>query len=211
MPSLAQLLAAHAPILMLDAASTRVQVGWFPSGDVSAARWATADEEAGVGVFRGIERLGIDVGTAAAFVFCDGPGSTLGVRTTAIALRTWHVLAPRPIYAYHSLAVVAAAVGQTDVTIIADARRDSWHTLKLGGSLRRASATELIGHLVTPENFRHWSPLPATTTQVSYSLEELLPRIATTDLFRAVESPDAYLHEEPAYATWAPQIHRAPQ
>lgn len=211
MPSLGQLLAAHAPILVLDAASTRVQVGWFPTGDLSAAKWATAEEEAGVGIFRGIERLAIDVGTAAAFVFCDGPGSTLGVRTTAIALRTWHVLAPRPIYAYHSLAVLAAAVGRTDVTIIADARRDSWHTLKLGGPLRRATAVELAGSLMTPENFRHWSPLPTATTQVSYSLAELLPSVAEADLFRPVDSPDAFLHEEPAYVTWAPQIHRAPK
>ena len=30
------------------------------------------------------------------------------------------------------------------------------------------------------------------------------------DLFRATDAPDAFLHEEPSYATWTPQIHRAP-
>ena len=51
-----------------------------------------------------------------------------------MALRTWRMLAPRPIFAYHSLAVVAAAIGRNDVTVIADARRDAWHTLRLGVS-----------------------------------------------------------------------------
>ena len=30
------------------------------------------------------------------------------------------------------------------------------------------------------------------------------------DLFRPTDAPDAFLHEEPSYATWTPQIHRAP-
>ena len=212
MPSLRQLLAAHAPLLVLDAASARVQIGWCATGDLAAARWATSAEEAGIGIFRCIEKLGVDVGTARAFVFCDGPGSVLGVRTVAMALRTWQVLAPRPVFAFHSLAVIAHALGKSDVTIIADARRELWHAfnLILGGTLRRVPAAALTGALVMPENFRTWSPLPAGVTQVPYSLADLLPRVADADLFRATDAPDAFLHEEPSYATWTPQIHRAP-
>ena len=214
MPSYRQLLAAHSPLLVLDAASSRVQLGWIEAGQLPelpcSARWEISDEETGVGIFRCIEQLGIDVGTTGAFVFCDGPGSVLGVRTVAMALRTWIVLAPRPMFAYHSLALVAHALGKDNATIIADARRDSWHTIKLGGRLRRVPATELTGALVMPEYFRHWSSLPAGVARVPYSLAELLPRIADADLFRPTEAPDAFLHEEPNYASWTPQIHRAP-
>jgi tRNA threonylcarbamoyladenosine biosynthesis protein TsaB len=85
----------------------------LPAAGISAAaRWAGLEEEAGTGIFRVIEALGADVGQAAAFLFCDGPGSTLGVRTAAVALRTWQVVAPRPVYAYHSLAVLAEAIGR---------------------------------------------------------------------------------------------------
>ena len=66
------------------------------------------------------------------------------------------------------------------------------------------------GELVTPENFRHWTPLPAEVRRVPYSLEALLPRVAGEDLFLPTEAPDAFLHEEPSYVTWTPQIHRAP-
>ena len=69
---------------------------------------------------------------------------------------------------------------------------------------------ELAGELVMPEGFRHWTPLPAGVTSTPYVLADLLPRVADADLFRPTAAPDAFLHEEPAYATWTPQIHRAP-
>eukprot|EP01034_Spumella_vulgaris_P004575 gene4575-5849_t len=52
-----------------------------------------------------------------------------------------------------------------------------------------------------PENFRHWSPLPVGVTWTSYDLAELLPMVVEADLFQATSAPDAFLHEEPAYAT----------
>ena len=208
MPSLRQLLAAHTPLLVLDAASSRVQVGWINTD--GQARWEIADEEAGVGIFRGVEALGVNVHAAGAWVFCEGPGSVLGVRTVAMALRTWSVIAPRPVFAYQSLALVAHALARPGVAVISDARRDAWNHFQLGGALRRVPTAELTGELVTPQFFRNWTPLPAAVTTVPYSLAELLPRVADAELFHAVAEPDAFLHEEPSYVTWTPKIHRAP-
>lgn len=208
MPSLSELLRTHAPLLVIDAASMRVQVGVFAAD--GTARWATQTEEAGIAVFRCVERLGVDLSTIRAFVFCEGPGSTLGIRTVAMAIRTWQTLAPRPAFAYTSLALVAHALAQPDITLIADARRDSWHIQKIGGALRRVAASELSGALVTPENFRHWTPLPTGATTTPYEVADLLARVPNAELFRATDQPDAFLHEEPSYATWTPQIHRAP-
>ena len=210
MPSLRQLLAAHAPLLLIDAASARVQVGWWATPDPTAGQWQAAEEEAGTGVFRCVAALGIDVRDAGAWVFCDGPGSVLGIRTVAMALRTWNVVAPRPVFAYFSLALVAHALGRPGTGVITDARRDSWHHFQVGGALRRVPTAELAGELVMPEHFRHWSPLPPGVTRVPYSLAGLLPQVADLDLFHATAAPDAFLHEEPSYATWTPQIHRAP-
>ena len=208
MISFRQLIASHRPVLLLDAASTRIQAAWFAGPD--GARWETSDEEAGIGVFRCIERLGIDVGSADAFVFCDGPGSILGIRTVAMALRTWNVLRVRPMYAYTSLAVVAHALGQPDATVIADARRNAWHSFRIGHKLTRLPATELSGELVMPEHFRTWSPVPANTRTASYALRELWEKTADAPLLQETTAPDAFLHEEPSYVTWTPQIHRAP-
>lgn len=95
-------LAPHFPALVIDAASACVQVGVLRADGTAA--WHADTAESGVAVFRGVERLGVDPLAVAAFVFCDGPGSVLGIRTAAMALRTWHVLKPRPLFAYSSLA-----------------------------------------------------------------------------------------------------------
>jgi tRNA threonylcarbamoyladenosine biosynthesis protein TsaB len=210
MPTLRQLLAAHAPLLVIDAASARVQVGLLEAEGRS--QWRAQEDEAGVAVFTGVEQLGVDLARVGGFVFCEGPGSVLGVRTVAMALRTWGVLAPRPMFAYVSLAVVAHALGRNEVAVIADARRDAWHHYQIGRGLRRVPAADLRGdaELVMPEHFRSWAPVPANVQRVPYSLEELLPRVCNVELFRATNEPDAFLHEEPSYVTWTPQIHRAP-
>lgn len=213
MTSFRQLLATHDTALVLDAASSRIQVGWLTATGADSApamRWQTSDEEAGIGVFRCIEALGVDLARVGAFAFCDGPGSILGIRTVAMALRTWGVLDPRPVFGYCSLALVAHALGQSDLGVIADARRETWHYYRLGGSLIRTSAAALQGELVMPEYFRHWSPLPAGVRTVPYNVADLLARTWDAELLQATGAPDAFLHEEPNYATWTPQIHRAP-
>ncbi|HVU23825.1 MAG TPA: peptidase M22 [Opitutus sp.] len=214
MPSFRAILAAHTPLLLLDAASARVQVGWIEAGRASdppcSGRWQAAEDEAGVALFRCLESLGSNPHDARAFVFCDGPGSVLGCRTAAMAIRAWCVLRARPVFAYHSLALVAHALGRPEVSVIADARRDAWHSASIAAPLRRLPAAELAGELVMPEGFRHWAPLPPNVARAPYSLADLLPRALDADLFRPTEAPDAFLHEEPGYATWTPQIHRAP-
>jgi len=210
MPSLSQILHDHPPLLLIDAASERVQAGLLGAG--AGPRWSARREEAGVGVFECLDELGVDVGRVASFAFCEGPGSILGIRSAAMALRMWDALRQRPLFAYVALAVVARAVGRPEVGVIADARRGFWHCLHMGGPLQRVPAAELSGALVTPEGFRHWDPLPAGTTTAPYDLAALFSTraVADADLFRETRDPDAFLHQEPSYAKWVPQIHRAP-
>jgi tRNA threonylcarbamoyladenosine biosynthesis protein TsaB len=208
MTTLRQVLASHRSALVLDAASSRVQVGWL-DGDGKES-WHASDAEAGIGVFQCIEALGRNPTEADAFIFCDGPGSILGIRTTAMALRTWQLLRARPMFAYCSLALVAHAAGPGNLTVIADARRDRWHSYTISGGLRRAPAAQLGESLMMPQGFRHWSPLPPNVQIVPYSVRDLFGRLADADLLSATDAPDAFLHEEPSYITWTPQIHRAP-
>ncbi len=208
MPSLRQILAAHAPLLVIDAASARVQVGVLAAD--GSARWQVSEEEAGIAIFQGVSALGLNPQDAAAFLFCEGPGSVLGIRTAAMALRTWHGLRARPMFSYQSLALVAHALGDAQLAVIADARRESWHHYQLGRGLRRIAAAELTGTLVLPEGFRHWSALPASISRTPYAVGDLLARTRDADLLRVADAPDAFLHEEPSYVTWTPQIHRAP-
>jgi len=208
MPSLRQLLDTHTSLLLLDAASNRIQVGLLSCQH--EARWASADTDAGTGIFACMDQLGINPTSVPAIIFCAGPGSILGIRTSAMAIRTWNVLSARATYSYHSLELVAAALQEPDASIIADARRERWHCQTHGDPMRQVEASELSGRLLIPEGFRHWSALPENTVTTSYDLAELLPKAVHEPLFTLTDNPDAYLHTEPSYKQWVPHIHRTP-
>ncbi|HVW19763.1 MAG TPA: peptidase M22 [Opitutaceae bacterium] len=204
MPSLRQVLGAHAPLLLIDAASARIQVGWWEGG--WEPRWTSSEAEAGVGIFQCLEELGADPARARGLAFCSGPGSILGIRTAAMALRAWRSGSPAPAFGYSSLALAAHGAPPA-ASLIADARRGAWHLLRPGEPLRRVPAAELSGDLAMPAGFRHWSPLPAGTASVSYELPALWAKAADADLLLPTEEPDAFLHAEPAYALWSAQPH----
>ena len=221
MPSLRQLLTLHPTILLIDSASANVQVAVLRR-DASPV-WISRTGEAGEQVFANVREIlaqaDLSLEAVDAFLFCDGPGSVLGIRTAAVALRTWRVLHERPVYAFCSLAVVAQGLAQNtkrrNFSVIADARRDSWHHVGVDANgaispLQRIPTASLTGALVMPEAFRHWTPLPAAVEIVPYSLAALLPLLVDADLFSGAPEPDAFLHEEPVYKTWIPQVHRAP-
>ncbi len=220
MPSFAQLLAAHGSILVFDAASQRVQIGLLRAGQ--PALWEHTDDEAGRGLFSGTEtvlaKAGVSLDDIATFAFCEGPGSMLGTRTIAMALRTWLVLKPRPVFTYQSLALAASAEWRRSprpFAVIADARRESWHVQpvaadgRLGTTLRLPTPELPAGELLMPDGFRIWSKPPAILGACSYDLAALTAAVPDAELCRAVELPDALQHEAPDYKKWSAQPHSA--
>jgi tRNA threonylcarbamoyladenosine biosynthesis protein TsaB len=220
MSSLTQLLASHRSLLVLDAASTRVQVGWLRPG--VPGRWESIDAEAGNALFAGTAALlrggGAKIEDIDAFVFCEGPGSMLGIRTVAMALRTWQVLQPRPAFAYQSLAIAghfAWRERSRSFAVISDARRDTWHVQAMAADgapapLQRVPVAELpAGELLTPENFRAWAKPPRPVAACGYDLAQVFPAIAAHDCFRLIEAADAFQHEAPEYKKWSAQVHSA--
>jgi tRNA threonylcarbamoyladenosine biosynthesis protein TsaB len=221
MATLAQLLASHGCILVLDAASTTVQVGLLRRGLPPA--WQRSAEESGQALFTGAEGCLRDAGVAlrevAAFVFCEGPGSLLGIRTAAMAIRTWQVETPRPAYRYQSLALVARELcrsgGTPPFSVIADARRDAWHCVRVTDAvqpMRRVAAAELAGSeelLYQPKAFRSWAAPPRAARDCGYDVAALFVHQADQDMFTATEAPDAFQYEAPVYKKWSAQVHSA--
>jgi tRNA threonylcarbamoyladenosine biosynthesis protein TsaB len=212
MPSFRQVAAANAPLLALDAASSRIQVGLIDAD--CTARWENVDAEAGTGVFACIDELGVNLETINGFLFCEGPGSILGIRTVAAAIRAWNVLKKRPVWSYKSLELSAAFLGDPEALVISDARRESWNVSQLGHPCLRIPSDQLKGrkHLHTPEGFRQWSKVPDETElkTLPYTLPLLFSKAMDAELLHATEEPEAFQHEQPSYAIWTPQIHRAP-
>lgn len=220
MPSLTQLLTGHGTLLVLDAASTDTQVGLLRKD--APAIWCAPGEEAGTGIFSGtatvLRQAGLQIDAIGAFVFCEGPGSMLGTRIIAMALRSWLVLGPRPAYAYQSLAVAGRGAWTESprrFAVIADARRETWHVQAIGAdgtyaALQRSGTAHLpAGELLTPGNFRAWAPPPRPAAACGYQLAEIFPTLGEGNYFRPTQAPDAFQHEAPEYRKWSAQVHSA--
>jgi tRNA threonylcarbamoyladenosine biosynthesis protein TsaB len=223
MAALTQLLASHGCILVLDAASTTVQVGLYrPAANPV---WKQSPEEAGQSLFANTEsclrEAGCNLDDVGAFVFCEGPGSMLGIRTAAMAIRTWQSVKHRPAYRYQSLVLLAVELRRASATlpfsVVADARRDTWHCVSVpdpagaGPTLRRVNAGDLAASgetLYQPASFRAWVSPPRATLNCEYEAARLFAAHAHLDLLTATDAPDAFQYEAPVYKKWSAQVHR---
>lgn len=218
-PSLRQLLSVHPVLLGLDTSSTQVEVALWISPSTEPAHRVTLEGEASAALPLAIGQVlaaaGREVRDLAAAAFCSGPGSVLGIRLAAATLRAWRAVRPElPLYSYLSLPALASA--HPDFTVIADARRDTWHAVLPGANraVIRLATAELAAHapLATPAQFRRWSVLPANppVTALPWSAAGSLAASPDADFFAEATAPDVFQHEAPSYAAWTPHIHRAP-
>jgi tRNA threonylcarbamoyladenosine biosynthesis protein TsaB len=214
--SLQSILQSHPTLLLLDASSANVHGGWISRN--ATADWVKVEAEASSGVFAALRELDKSPNEASAFIFCEGPGSILGIRTVATAIRTWTALSSRPVYSYRSLELTALCSAQRGQTVICDARRQSWHAVSVSdegslGPITRIPTAELPdSELLTPAGFRQWSASPPRTlSSVPYDPPRLATDLRESPILRETSAPDAFLHEDPSYAKWTPAIHRAPK
>ena len=151
------------------------------------------------------------------FALCVGPGSVLGIRIAALAVRSWSALEPRPIFIWESLAGIARSAltaGEKGPFLVAvESRLKRWHALEVSadGSLgapfeaeaaqlnssghrvlasSEAAAGVLTSHVAVPHP---WSALPTFFAQSGFLREEL--------------RPDA-LNVANDFATWSGERHR---
>lgn len=221
MLTLRQLIGRHSRLLLLDSASECIHAALIDSAGNRG--WIHHRGEAGKTLFTAVEDVlqagGIALAEVPAIAFNLGPGSILGIRTAAVALRTWNCVYPKTNYAFSGLQLAAAALASRkpdrSFSMIADARRESWHRVSVDeagkvGTIERVAAQALSGALVHLDDYRHWSAMPPGVERIPNDLAAFVDETVDLPLFQPAPAPDAFLHEEPSYQTWIPQIHRAP-
>ena len=213
-------MSAPEPCLVLDgSARAGVRVGVLSGG-----RWVgqgLSPDGALEGLFDCVEvalaEAKLKLGDIRSFALCVGPGSVLGIRIAALAVRSWSALEPRPIFIWESLAGIARSaltVGEQGPFLVAvESRLKRWHALEVSadGSLgapfeaeaaqlnssghrvlasSEAAAGVLISHVAVPHP---WSALPTFFAQSGF--------------LRAESRPDA-LNVANDFATWSGERHR---
>jgi tRNA threonylcarbamoyladenosine biosynthesis protein TsaB len=193
-------------------------------GVLSGGRWvgqALSPDGALEGLFGCVEvalaEAKLKLSDIRSFALCVGPGSVLGIRIAALAVRSWSALEPRPIFVWESLAGIARSAltaGEKGLFLVAvESRLKRWHALEVSadGSLgapfeaeaaqlnssghrvlasSEAAAGVLTSHVAVPHP---WSALPTFFAQSGFLREEL--------------RPDA-LNVANDFATWSGERHR---
>ena len=213
-------MSAPEPCLVLDgSARAGVRVGVLSGG-----RWVgqgLSPDGALEGLFGCVEvalaEAKLKLGDIRSFALCVGPGSVLGIRIAALAVRSWSALEPRPIFIWESLAGIARSaltVGEQGPFLVAvESRLKRWHALEVSadGSLGAPFEAEaaqlnssghrvlassdtaagvLTSHVAVPHP---WSALPTFFAQLGFLREE--------------SRPDA-LNVANDFATWSGERHR---
>ena len=214
-------MSATEPCLVLDgSARAGVRVGVLSNG-----RWVgqgISADGALEGLFGCVESALADAKLSLAdirsFALCVGPGSVLGIRIAALAVRSWSALEPRPIFVWESLSALvrsALVAGEKGPFLVAvESRLKRWHALEvsadgtLGGPFE-AEAAQLnsAGHRVLASS----EAAPGVLTShvaVPHPWSGLPTFFALQGFLREEPRPDA-LNVANDFATWSGERHRS--
>jgi tRNA threonylcarbamoyladenosine biosynthesis protein TsaB len=212
------------PTLVIDGSDSVVFVGVLGLN----GNWLAHSEQAGTpleSLFPAIEATldaaQLTLAGIRSFIYCEGPGSVLGLRLCAMAIETWSRLHPQSAhyYAYNSLQLAAALIcvdtpGLDQALLISDWKKGTWNALKIrngqpsvtevADDTTIANWTESIYHL--PQR-KGWQQPPANATAVEYRPDRLTEAF---QLLRPTESVELYASGVNIFQKWTPERHRAP-
>lgn len=211
------------PTLVLDAGGSRIYGGLLAHNQW--VHWESSEEQALESLYSltrsCLRESRQTLADLKAFAFCDGPGSTLGLRLASAAILTWQQLSGEslPVYHYHSLQLTCFPLrpsgNPADSWLITDYRKNDW----LGTSLDRPDCieqldTERVTSLSGPVYYlpqrKSWIPPPRPTQTVAYPFETLPSFLASPNPGRLEERPLLALPGKSDYRKWTPERHRAP-
>jgi len=207
-----------APVLVIDAASPRCFVGVWRAGAWLAAE--SLDSPALEGIFAGVDGClsgaGLALEEVAGFVHGEGPGSILGIRLSAMAIRAWRVLPAwrdAPVWSFGSLHWAAAARAAegfaAPAAVISEFRHGKWNCLRAGASevvaIDAGELAALPAPLVYVRQRKAWGKPPDHAVEWAPDWRQHAGTLAAPGLLRSVAAPGVFVAEEAEFKKWTPE------
>tara|TARA_Y100001934_G_scaffold281121_1_gene389813 strand:+ start:3200 stop:3838 length:639 start_codon:yes stop_codon:yes gene_type:complete len=195
--------------LLLDASSPKVQVG-VPE----AKGWRAlhcAEEPALTSIFQGVQRCLEEIGDRAvdvdAILFCEGPGSTLGIRAALTLAKTLQsqVSPPPANFVYNSLHAASLLCEKPDKPILADYRQGQWYLRESSGEIRvieDAEALEIASDCQGLRQRKSWKKLPAIGPDVDYDLSRLNGLESLATILHPIDQPALFDLRPATFRKW---------
>jgi len=206
------------PLLLIDAASPECFVGIWQ--DQTWLATASPKAPALEGIFAGVDQCLRDatlrLDQVRGFIHAEGPGSILGIRLSAMAIRTWRVLAPwssAPVWAFghlHFAAAARAAEGhERPAAVISEFRHGRWNCLRANKEHVVAIDGDELQSLPAPVIYvpqrKNWGKPPPHAIEWVPHWENHAAMLGTQGLLRPVDEPGVWVAEEAEFKKWTPQ------
>tara|TARA_Y100000588_G_scaffold366401_1_gene432079 strand:+ start:110 stop:766 length:657 start_codon:yes stop_codon:yes gene_type:complete len=180
--------------VLLDASSTHVHVG-IPSASGWLSLQRSETPALGFlfeGLRRCLEETKSEIGQMDAIIFCEGPGSTLGLRAALTLAKTLQSqISPTPaITVYNALHAAALLCENRDMPILADYRQGQWFLRETCGDIRvveETEALEIAQHSQTLRQRKSWGKMTASCPEVEYDLSRLEGMKSLSNILRPIE------------------------
>lgn len=214
-----------APTLVIDGSSASMFAGVLGKD----GQWLAKSERNGMpleslfpAVGAALETAQVSLTDVRNFVYCEGPGSVLGLRLCAMAIQTWNCLNPQPAqyYTYNSLQFSAALIGidspgMDRALLVSDWKKGAWNAIKL--TQGQAGPGEVVddptlaawdGPLFHLPQRKGWQPPPENAIALEYSPQRL-PEVL--HILKRTAQIELYSTGLNAFQKWTPQRHRRAQ
>ena len=213
------------PLLVTDCSCPGARVGILVKSGWLGYR--NKSGETGAALFQAVKEVlnesGLSLNQLAGFAYCEGPGSTLGIRINAMALRTWISLAEQPplLFSFKSLEAAVCMIRETEsnkdaIAVFSDFRKESWNVC-LSDHVGQYSPIEIIeltalASLEQDQYFvqqRIHSPgRPPNSRSINYDLDPLASSDQFIKLLKLREQPTVFQTSTTTFKKWVPERHR---
>ena len=212
------------PALVIDGSSSSVFAGVLGDDGTWLAQ-AQAEGAALESLFPTVEATlataQLSLAELRSFIYCEGPGSVLGLRLCAMAIETWSRLFPQSAqyYGYNSLQLCAALIcadtpALDRALLVSDWKKGAWNAVTIEAGRPQPTSVaddEMIanwgGPLYHLPQRKGWQKPPANATAVAHQPDRL-PQVF--HLPTRTTGVELYASGINVFKKWTPERHRAP-
>lgn len=212
--------------LVIDGSGSTVFAGLLDANDqwlAKVERPGAPLEELFPAIDAALKEADAQLSDAISYLYCEGPGSVLGLRLCAMAIETWTRLYPQSaqLYKYNSLQLTALSLLHAtpelqDALIVSDWKKGAWNALYIKGG--EVGDTEVIddegmaawnGALYHLPQRKGWQSPPSNAQTLNYD-PSLIDQVRHHPaLLQATESVELYSSGINTFQKWTPTRHRA--
>ena len=168
-----------------------------------------------------IQDAGIKLNNLSGFIYCEGPGSVLGLRLCAMAIETWRRLYPKcnELFKYNSLQLNALVLLQDnadvkDALIVSDWKKGAWNSIEIKAALPQEivvidddTLTSWSGKVYHLPQRKGWQRPPPKAQTLLHSPERIAELHLDTTLLKAIGQVEIYNNAVNIFHKWTPMNH----